>query len=100
MSVSINHTRARPSNRKAGYDRRVREMAPLLGLLQAKGFVSARDISTALRLTSLRSSKGKPYAESVVYGWLRRGKLLGLPLIVRSRSEAASASWPRPTGLD
>lgn len=81
-------------NRKDGYNRKVRQLAPLLNSLQAKGFVSPAQLADALRGTSLRTSRGEPYAESVIRGMLERGKELGLPLILRTRSEAQSA-WIR-----
>lgn len=87
----------RQGNRQKGYDRDLRQMAPLLLAAQAKGYISASHIAEALRDTSVRTKKGKPFAESVIFNMLRRAHALGIPVERRSRSEAASerASKPR-----
>lgn len=99
MAVRITVAPSKPQgNRQKGYDLKVRLLAPILISLQDKGYVSAAHIAAALRQTGMLTPKGKPYAESVIFGMLRRGKQLGLPVIVRSPNEAASA-WirgPRP----
>ena len=99
MAVRIHISGHSPKhNRRRGYNKMVRAIAPTLVALQGKGYVSAAQIAEALGSTTIRTSKGKPYAESTIFGILKRGRELGLPLVIRTRSEAASA-WirkPRP----
>jgi hypothetical protein len=99
MAVRITLGAGKPiGNRRAGYERKVREIAPMLIALQNKGYISAAHLAEALREIGVRTDRDKPYAESTIFGMVRRGKQLGLPLLRRTRSEAAS-SWirkPRP----
>ena len=90
--------RKRQCNRRNGYNMKVRHYAPDFQALQDSGYVSVSAMCQYLNSNCQFNSKGKPWAESTIYGMLKRGKELGIPLILRSRSEAASSriNLPRP----
>lgn len=78
-------TRTIRRNRRDGYNRKVRDFAPLLISLQSKGYISANAIAEILRQTSVRTARGNFYAESVIFNMLRRAHELGFPIIRRTR---------------
>ena len=99
MPVTIRQAPAKAiGNRRAGYERVVRGWAPDLVRLQAKGYISPAQIAGVLNSLGILTSKGKPFAESVIRGMLLRGKELGLGLQVRTVADAAAARpyKPRP----
>ncbi|WP_439468895.1 hypothetical protein [Blastomonas fulva] len=97
MPVTIIHVKACIGNRRKGYEQKVRNFAPLLKDLQDKGYFSPGQIAARLAETRLMTPRGKPYSESVIRNMLKRGQELGLPVYVRTRSEASSA-WLRGEG--
>lgn len=97
MPVTIAHVKSRIGNRRKGYEQHVRDFAPILQDLQDKGYFSAGQIAACLATTRVRTNRGKLYSESVIRRMLLRGQELGLPVYVRSRSEAQS-DWIRGEG--
>jgi len=93
MSVHLNGRRLCKASPRANRFRHheVEKFAARVALLQASGVITSRDLAVWLNEQGIENPHGKHWSHAVVFRLLRRAKLAGLPVILRSRSEATSA---------
>ena len=98
MGLRIHSTEGRPPEKQpqpAGtLTRRVRAFAGELIARQTSGVITARDLADSLNADGVASPLSRAWSAKTVFRMLRHGKGMGLPFILRSRSEAASARRP------
>lgn len=80
--------------RGLAFDREIRRMAQEIIDRQAKGILTSRALAESLATAGLVNSRGRAWSESSISRMLRRGKVLGFPFILRSRSAAACERKP------
>lgn len=100
MAVRMEFALAEPAggssiaDHRSALDRRVMRFAGELIALQNAGLLTSREIAESFNRDGIPNPFGRRWAEKTVFRMLVRGRNMGLPLIVRSRSEAAQARRP------
>jgi hypothetical protein len=92
MSVLINGdpvTRRR-GNRGVGFDKRIRQYAPMITDLQENGYVHSRALAAELNRRAVPSPSGGQWSDASLYRMMKRALELGIQFKRRGRSEAAS----------
>jgi hypothetical protein len=92
MGVSINGKPliAKRGGRGIAFDQSVLRFADAILVGQSKGHVHARELARWLNDQEIPSPNGGPWSASTVYRMLFRAEKLGVPVVRRSRSDAAS----------
>ena len=75
-------------------DRRTIALAPEIIARQKAGYVTSRQLCECLKADGVLQPSGKAWAESTLFRMLKRGRKLGFPFVLRSRSQAASDRPP------